>query len=76
MTKRNFAGRVIVLFCCLAGLTWAVCELIRSQTRVVAVSNDATMTDMRVGRKGLWKCDTSVTCPAHVFREGTLDMNR
>ena len=69
MTKRNFAGRVVVLFCCLAGLTWAVCELIRSQTRVVAVSNDATMTDMRVGTIldiniiGYHRCNRKSNCP-------------
>ena len=30
MTKRNFTGRVVVLFCCLAGLTWAGSGLIDS----------------------------------------------
>ena len=64
MTKRIFAGRVVALFCCLAGLAWAGHGLLDLQPGVAVVSKDVLMKNVWVGKMGFWKCDVSLSCPA------------
>ena len=60
--KRIFAGRMVLFFCCLAGLAWASWGLFNSSPGV-AISNDALMSTM-VGKWGKHACNTLMPCPS------------
>jgi len=68
--KRVFVRRVVMVFCCLAGLAWAGYELTDPPSRMIDVSNDTLIADLRVGGDAKRKCGSSTSCPGRCVLTG------